>query len=227
MDVPRGILGDAQLTRIEPLSFAGARGGPRSVYGGHGTRGRRGAMSWADSEFQDASFGDDRLRQRAIRVCERLAEHPGESIPVACCGRAEVEAAYRFFSNAKVTAARVLASHHEASLRRLAAHPVVLCVQDTTELDFTGKQTTGLGPLNYTAPNGLYLHVTTALTPLRQALGVVTHEFFVHAPACFGQARKRAPSALMPGRSRRRRVAVGCGPSRACARSPVWCRRHG
>jgi hypothetical protein len=46
--------------------------------------------------------------------------------------------------------------------------------------------------LNYTATNGLYLHVTTALTPLRQALGVVTHEFFVHDPACFGQARKRA-----------------------------------
>ena len=64
-------------------------------------------MSWADSEFQDASFGDDRLRQRAIRVCERLAEHPSESIPVACCGRAEVEAAYRFFSNDKVTAARI------------------------------------------------------------------------------------------------------------------------
>jgi Transposase DNA-binding len=101
-------------------------------------------MSWADGEFEDAWFGDDRLRQRAIRVCERLAEHPSESIPVACCGRAEVEAAYRFFSNDKVTAARVLAPHHDASLRRLAAHPVVLCVQDTTELDFTGKQTTGL-----------------------------------------------------------------------------------
>ena len=108
-------------------------------------------MSWADSEFQDASFGDDRLRQRAIRVCERLAEHPSESIPVACCGRAEVEAAYRFFSNDKVTAARVLGPHHDASLRRLAAHPVVLCVQDTTELDFTGKRTAGLGPLNYAA----------------------------------------------------------------------------
>src|SRR4051812_40592810 len=65
----------------------------------------------------------------------------------ACCGRAEVEAAYRFFSNDKVTAARVLGPHHDASLRRLAAHPVVLC--DTTELDYTGKQTAG--PLNYAA----------------------------------------------------------------------------
>ena len=117
-------------------------------------------MSWADSEFEDAWFGDDRLRQRAIRVCERLAEHPSESIPVACCGRAEVEAAYRFFSNAKVTAARVLAPHHDASIRRLAAHPVVLCVQDTTELDFTGKRTAG--PLNYAATNGLYHHGTDA-----------------------------------------------------------------
>jgi hypothetical protein len=123
------------------LSFAGACGGPLSVFMGYGMRGRRGAMSWADSEFQDASFGDDRLRQRAIRVCERLAEHPSESIPVACCGRAEVEAAYRFFSNDKVTAARVLGPHHDASLRRLAAHPVVLCV--TTELDYTGKQAWG------------------------------------------------------------------------------------
>ena len=101
-------------------------------------------MGWADSEFQDAAFGDDRLRQRAIRVCERLAEHPSESIPAACCGRAEVEAAYRFFSNAKVTAARVLASHHEASLRRLAAHPVVLGHDGA---GFHGQT----GPLNYAA----------------------------------------------------------------------------
>ena len=42
-------------------------------------------MSWADSEFQDAAFGDDRLRQRAIRVCERLAEHPGESSVLRPC----------------------------------------------------------------------------------------------------------------------------------------------
>src|SRR3954451_11490067 len=36
-----------------------------------------------------------------------------------------------------------------------------------------------------------------------------------------------ALSAIMPVRSTRRRVAVGCGLSRAYARSPVWCRRRG
>src|SRR3954467_2850964 len=95
---------------------------------------RRSGMTDCDSGRSGCANGWRNIRARA-----------------AGCGRAEVEAAYRFFSNAKVTAARVLGPHHDASLRRLAAHPVVLCVQDTTELDFTGKQTTGLGPLNYAA----------------------------------------------------------------------------
>ena len=42
-------------------------------------------MSWAASEFEDAWFGDDRLRRRAIRVCERLAEHPSESSVLRTC----------------------------------------------------------------------------------------------------------------------------------------------
>ena len=42
-------------------------------------------MSWAASEFEDAWFGDDRLWQRAIRVCEQLAEHPSESSVLRTC----------------------------------------------------------------------------------------------------------------------------------------------
>lgn len=150
-------------------------------------------MGWANNEFEDASFGDERLRRRAIELCERLAAHPTESVLVACHGRSEVEAAYRFFSNERVTAAPVLAPHQAASVRRIAEHKLVLCVQDTTELNFTGKQTTGLGPLNLLATNGLHLHVTLAVTPQRQALGVVAHEFIVRDPASFGRERKSEP----------------------------------
>src|SRR4051794_41296382 len=123
---------------------------------GYGMRGRRGAMSWADSEFQDASFGDDRLRQRAIRVCERLAEHPSASIPVACCGRAEVEAAYRFFSNDKVTAARVLGP---IMTRAFDALPRIRWCCATRRSWITRANR----PLELR--RDLYLHVTTALTP--------------------------------------------------------------
>ena len=43
---------------------------------------------------------------------------------------------------------------------------VVLCLQDTTELDFTSQPgIAGLGRLNYEAQHGLYVHPTLAVTP--------------------------------------------------------------
>jgi len=55
----------------------------------------------------------------------------------------------------------------------MAIHPVVLCLQDTTELDFNGQGISGLGPLSYEAQRGMYLHPTYAVTPAREPLGVL------------------------------------------------------
>ena len=56
----------------------------------------------------------------------------------------------------------------------MAHHDVVLCIQDTTEIDYTGKHDIeGLGPLNYEARRGLYLHPTLAVTPERLPLGIL------------------------------------------------------
>ena len=55
----------------------------------------------------------------------------------------------------------------------MAQHPVVLCLQDTTELDFNGQKIEGLGPLSYEAQRGMYLHPTYAVTPERAPLGVI------------------------------------------------------
>ncbi|GGY30441.1 hypothetical protein [Paludibacterium paludis] len=54
----------------------------------------------------------------------------------------------------------------------MAQHPVVLCLQDTTELDFHGQAMDDLGPLSFEAQRGRYLHPTYAVTPDREALGV-------------------------------------------------------
>ena len=55
----------------------------------------------------------------------------------------------------------------------MSAYPVVLCLQDTTELDFNGQDAAGLGPLNYEARRGMYVHPTYAVTPEREPLGVL------------------------------------------------------
>lgn len=52
-------------------------------------------------------------------------------------------------------------------------HAVVLCIQDTTELDFNGQKTAGMGPLSYEAQRVMYLHPPYAVTPDREPLGML------------------------------------------------------
>jgi len=74
---------------------------------------------------------------------------------------------------------------------RLRAHPRVLCVQDTTELDYTSKKDiAGLGPLNYETRRGMYLHPTLALTPERVPLGLLDVYSWVREPGSLGQDKE-------------------------------------
>ncbi len=104
---------------------------------------------------------------------ERFTADPTASVPKACQGWGETMAAYRFFDNASIDWRAIMAPHWEKSEKRMAAQPVVLCLQDTTELDFNGQDAFGLGPLSYEAQRGMYLHPTYAVTPEREPLGIV------------------------------------------------------
>lgn len=130
-------------------------------------------MSWAQDEFKTLELGDQRLNTRAVLLAERLSSKPTESIPNACLGWAETQAAYRFLSNPRSDWQALLEPHWASSLERMRQHKVVLNIQDTTELDFNGRQTAGLGPLSYEAQRGMYLHPTYAISPEREPLGVL------------------------------------------------------
>ena len=81
-------------------------------------------------------------------------------------------AVHLFLDNDQVTWEAIMAPHWERTELRMSAHPVVLCLHDNTELDFNGQKVRGLGPLNYDARRGMYLHPTYAVTPQREPLGV-------------------------------------------------------
>ena len=130
-------------------------------------------MSWAEEELGAADLGDARRSRRLVRLVERLAEQPSVSIPAACSGAGETKAAYRLLSHEAVGWRDILAPHLASSVRRMAAEPVVLCLQDTTELDFNGQAIAGLGPLSYEAQRGMYLHATYAVSAQRVPLGVL------------------------------------------------------
>jgi hypothetical protein len=148
-------------------------------------------MSALATELTGIALGDQRLNRRARRVLEKFGEKPTLSIPAACGGWGETRAAYRLFDHPEVTAERVLAPHIACTEERLRAHPRVLCIQDTTELDYTTKKDSiaGLGPLNYESRWGMYLHPTLALTPERVPLGLLDLHCLVREPGSLGQAK--------------------------------------
>ena len=131
--------------------------------------------AWAGEELGDVDFGDERLDARAATLLTSLGRRPNLSIPAASGGRAEMQAAYRFFDNPKVTFARVLAPHAARTRQRVAAQAgeVVLLVQDTTELDLTrpGSEVGGVGALDGSCRRGLLLHAMHAFTADGTPLG--------------------------------------------------------
>ena len=89
-------------------------------------------MSWADTEFETLDLGDQRLNKRAIKLLDDFSAKPTASIPQACGDWADTQAAYRFFANENVDWQDILVPHIKNSMARMAAHDVVLCIQDTS-----------------------------------------------------------------------------------------------
>lgn len=130
-------------------------------------------MEWVQGELGSINLGDERLNKRSMKLLERLASKPTASIPAACGGWGETIAAYRFLGQESLEWHDILQPHIDCTLKRSQHHSVVLCLQDTTELDFNGQLIEGLGPLSYEAQRGMYLHPTYAVTPDRVPLGVM------------------------------------------------------
>lgn len=99
------------------------------------------------SELANAELGDERLNRRLGKLVDRMSERPGDSFPKAM-DDAELEAAYRFFGNERVTPEAILEPHLRATTKRARRHDRITVIHDTTEFEFPGDaQREGLGRL--------------------------------------------------------------------------------
>jgi hypothetical protein len=137
---------------------------------------------WAELEFAELDLGDKRRENRARKIVEDFATRPSASIPKTCNGWDETKATYRFLENDAIEWRAIMEPHWAMTEKRMAEHPVVLCLQDTTELNYNGQKITGLGPLSYESQRGMYLHPTYAVTPERVPLGVVDAWMWAREP---------------------------------------------
>ena len=139
-------------------------------------------MSWAEKEFATLALGDKRRNNRVVTIVESFADNINASIPGSSESWAETQATYRLLANPEVSWDKLLEPHAQQTLKRCGERPVVLCLQDTTELDFSTQQIHGMGRLNYDARHGMYLHQTLCVTPERVALGVLDSWMWAREP---------------------------------------------
>ncbi|BAC88087.1 IS4-like element ISGvi2 family transposase [Gloeobacter violaceus] len=137
---------------------------------------------WTEHELQHLDLGDARRHTRLKQLLSSLARQPHASLPQACEDAAALKAAYRFLDNPQCHPADIRQAHASATAGRLAALPLVLLIQDTTELNFTAHpHTTGLGHLSKPESQGLLVHSLLAVRPDAVALGLCWQKVWTRA----------------------------------------------
>jgi hypothetical protein len=130
------------------------------------------SSSWADNEFGEAELGDRRLTRRLVSIADHKGASPGTPFSELVAGnRAEASGYYRFVERPEdsgIDMDAILAPHRERTVRRMQAQRDVLCIHDTTDLNFsTLKSCEGLGVIGKnqtsTETRGLRLHTSLAV----------------------------------------------------------------
>ncbi|WP_456848043.1 IS4/Tn5 family transposase DNA-binding protein [Bradyrhizobium sp. USDA 4504] len=92
---------------------------------------------WPGFEAALCEFQDTRLGERFRMLLKQIGGDIGQSIPMVCQDWANTKAAYRFFSNERVSEADILSGHFKSTRERIAAAKgPVLILQDTTEFTY-------------------------------------------------------------------------------------------
>jgi len=101
---------------------------------------------WADREIAGCAFKDARLGRRFRKLLNRIGSAMGESIPLVCQDWANTKAAYRFFSNERVSEEDILGGHFQSTRDRFAATGgPILVLHDTTEFIYQREQPALIG----------------------------------------------------------------------------------
>ena len=145
-----------------------------------------------------------------------MAENASASLPAQMQTWKEMIALYRLLDKPDVTFEALMQPHWQQTCQEIALDPVVLLVQDTTELDLTQHpQTTGLGQVGNERGRGLYLQTMLAVLPEREPCWAVRSK----NPLC-GSRPRRGRRAVNDGIAQNGKPMSGCGWSSGWAGCP-------
>src|ERR1700739_1908038 len=147
---------------------------------------------WIDREIGESEFRDARLGDRFRKLLGQIGSAMGQSIPLVCQDWANTKAAYRFFSNDRVSEADILAGHFQSTRDRAAATDgCVLMLHDTTEFSYQREKSEAIGitksinsgrdkagRLRSHTVCGILMHSSIAVTTEGLPLGLAAGKFW-------------------------------------------------
>lgn len=154
---------------------------------------RQDALDWAEAEFHGTPGLNARFQARLVQTAAALATRPQGTLPHRFPW-AELKGAYRLI-DAVHNPDTLQEVHRQRTRERLAAvRTPVLCIHDTTTLDFSSHPAVAdhLGPIGKStdATRGLIQHNSLVVDPAgSQVLGLIYQQTFVRTPRPDGETR--------------------------------------
>ena len=147
--------------------------------------------SWAERTFGSVQLHDMRRTRRAVKAATNLAENPLGSLPAQMHTWKETKALYRWLDEPDVTFAALMQPHMHQTREQATSSPVVLLVQDTTDIDLSHRhKISGVGQIGNERGRGFFVQTVLAVRPqTREVLGCMAQEPFVRIPAPQGEQR--------------------------------------
>jgi hypothetical protein len=156
-----------------------------------------------------STWPDARLEKRLHHLVEQLAKGVGRSIPWACQDWAAAKAAYRFFSNGRVSEEQILAGHFLATRERIpCGEELFLVVHDTTEFSYKREDMAAVGLVSkgsvrkdaqgrpvYFTTCGINLHSSLVVTLQGLPLGLTAVKFWNRKAFKGRKAKRKAHNA--------------------------------
>src|SRR5690348_7316194 len=141
--------------------------------------------SWAEQTFGGVQLHDRRRTRRAVQAASKLAENPLGSLPAQMHTWKETKALYRLLDEPDVTFAALMQPHLQQSREQALSSPIVLLVQDTTDIDLSHRRKiSGVGQIGNERGRGFFVQTVLAVRPqTREVLGCLAQEPFVRIPA--------------------------------------------
>src|SRR5256885_10842142 len=149
--------------------------------------------SWAERTFGGVQLHDMRRTRRAVQAESLLAENPLGSLPAQMHTWKETKALYRLLDEPDVTFASSIQPHLQQTREQALSSPVVLLVQDTTDIDLSHRRKiSGVGQIGNERGRGFFVQTVLAVRPqTREVLGCMAQEPFVRIPAPEGEQRSQ------------------------------------